>query len=283
MLLSKYPGFLRGSARLRKVEEVLRAASMFPGRENIAGLEVLRLTPRHIDQLLLIDSPFLFLGRPRLPEHVAQFLWIVSPFNPLNGYRAPARARDRSFFRRLFHSAFRIRHSPLSLSARDRFLLDLTARFRPLTSLAVHRRLCRAIDRYWDRMTLDQPPSGGGRRVPVSFSASVVNKIATAYGWPDEVLDEHGTPIPGKGILDMPIPRLYQYWRWITVTENPDTPLFSKRVNEFQERTKTRWRARAAAAGFEDDPITMSPRLDGIEKYLIATGRLNPGRPIPTS
>jgi hypothetical protein len=238
MILSDYPGYERGLARLRRVEDVLRAFAMTRQLERINGIHVRQLTPRHLDLLLLIGSPFLISPARRRafrvfaqPEDVAQFLWIVSPDNPLDGSRPP-----ENFF----------------------------ANLRP-DEPDYFRQFYRAIDRYYDRAMLDRPAAPlGGRAVATSLSASMVNRIASAFSWKDEIFDRKGRPIPFAGILDMPVARLYQYWRWIITDRNPQTPLFSRFQDAFKSRVILKWRGRAKAAGFGDD----------VRAYLISVGKI---------
>jgi hypothetical protein len=252
MMLEHYPGLARGLARLAQVEQVLRSAAMFDGLEEINRVPVVRLTPRHVEQLLLVKSPFFYHGVAREPEHVAQFLWIVSPSNRLNG--RPRRSKMQSFFWWLFRAC------GCAPTERDLFVRSLP--------LHQYRRFYRGIDRYLDRMFLDQPASsaGGGRLIGTAWGISMVNRIATAYGWPDQVMDDEGFPVPGAGVLDMPIPRLYQYIRWLDCVADPDRPVFSKFSDAFKRRVVLAWRRRAFLAGFADD----------VPAYLLSIGRLSP-------
>ena len=268
MLLHKYPGLVRGEARLRAVAEILRIAAMLPVAEEIGGFPVVRLTPRHFDLLILANSPFLYRkDRPGCPtrylEDVAQFLWNISTENPLN----------QNTWRRLagvFLSGFRF---PLSGIHRLRFCRRLRVLIDKDPRLGF--RLERAIDRYFNRVQLDKPPTGNGRVIRTATSASIVNRIAGAYGWPDEVLDLFGLPVPGAGVMDKPLSRLYQYWRWITVDKEPSAPVFSDSAAEsFSARVQKKWRDRAEEAGYVNDPIGSPYRLDAVEKYLISVGRL---------
>lgn len=260
MLLSKFPYLLSGLARLQAREDALRSAPMLLGDEEINGLPVATLTARHFEQLSLIASPFLATPRRRraipcrvTPVQVAQFLWIISLFNPINR-RTPQRLRDFLLFRGMG-------------VMRSRF-------FRSLKKIPQPENFERAIDLFIERMFFDQPAGGGGRIIPVSFSASVVNRIAAAYGWPAEVLDLFGLPIPGKGVMDMPIPRLFQFWKCILADKKPDAPLFSKLRDNYRDHVVTKWITRARAAGFQDDPPGAPGHLDAVEKYLISIGKL---------
>jgi hypothetical protein len=246
MILSDYPGYERGRARMRRVEDVLRTFALTRLPERINGIEVRQLTPRMLDLLVLTNSIFLVPRETRrkfnvraLAEEVAQFLWIVSLKNPLDGSKPPA---------------------------------DFYASLRP-DEPEYFQRFYRAIDRYMDRALLDRPAAAiGGRIVSTAFSVAIVHRIAAAYGWEDEVFDTKGRrPIPFKGILDKPIARLYQHTRWIELDNNPSAPIFSRFQDAFTKRTIIKWRARAVADGrFGDDIATVDVRA-----YLIAIGKLS--------
>lgn len=281
MLLSEYPGYERGRARMRRVEDVLRAFAMTRLPERVNGLDVRQLTPRMLDLLVLTNSIFLVPKATRLAfkvaalaEEVAQFLWIVSLENPLDGSKPPA-----GFF----------------------------ASLRP-DEPEYFQRFYRAIDRYMDRALLDRPAGAvGGRIVSTSFSVAIVHRIAAAYGWPAEVMEHFGnsksqapsskqnqksntasparteirnlaSPVPFAGILDTPIARLYQYARWIHLDIDPSAPIFSRFQDAFTKRTILKWRARAVADGrFGSDLATVDVRA-----YLLAIGKLGSAQ-VPVS
>lgn len=219
----------RAEGRIARVEEVLRTFAMTGLDESINGIPCRQLTPRHIDLLLLANSPFLYKRESRKKyrviaqaEEVAQFLWIVSPTNPLNGAPPPA-----DFFKTL----------------------------RP-DEPVYFRHFYRAIDRYYDRAMIDQTHgSGNGRVVPTALSVSMINRIAAAYGWPAEVLDRKGRPIPGKGIMDMPVARLNQFVMWIRVESDSGTPIASKLRDRVHVRIVLRWHARAKELGVSVDAL----------------------------
>jgi hypothetical protein len=249
MVLTDYPGYERGLARMRRVEDVLRTFALTRLPEKINGIEVRQLTPRMLDLLVLTNSIFLVpretrhaVGVAALPEEVAQFLWIVSLQNPLNGRNPP-----KGFF------------ASLRPDEHDYF-----------------QRFYRTIDRYMDRALLDRPAAAvGGRIVSTAFSVAIVHRIAAGYGWPAEVADAKGRPVQFAGILDMPIARLYQYTRWLHVDADPSAPIFSRFQDAFRKRKIIKWRARAVADGrFGSDIATVDVR-----SYLIATGKLRSSQP----
>ena len=85
----------------------------------------------------------------------------------------------------------------------------------------------RIISRFLDRMFTDKPPAQvsekNTKKSDSSFAAWMIHKLASAYGWTDDA------------ILDMPIPRLFQYLRNIQRQENPElihfNPLRDKMTN----------------------------------------------------
>ena len=264
MICDEYPGLMRGRDRLARVEQVLRCAAMFDSLEDINGVPVFRLTPRHVEQLLLVKSPFFYRGIARQPEHVAQFLWIVAPSNRMNGKQRGG--KKHSFLRWLF------RRFGFDPSERDLFVHSL-----PLHN---YRRFYRAIDRYLDRMFLDSPSSAAnGKAVGTAVSIAVVNRLGRVYGWPDQVMDDEGFPVPGGGILDMPLVRLYQYIRWIDCEKDPELPTFSKLTDAFTRRTISKWHRRAKAAGFEDDrSLLPAVEWQGVRQYMVSIGKLPPSQ-----
>ena len=73
----------------------MRNDAMLGLPEEICGLTVLPLTPRHLNWLDIYASPFLYrispedlLQRPDIALHIARFLWVVSPqFSPFSSWR----------------------------------------------------------------------------------------------------------------------------------------------------------------------------------------------------
>ncbi len=82
----------------------------------------------------------------------------------------------------------------------------------------------RAIKRYLDRMLIDKPPQStakNGTRPDTSFAASAIHQLASEYGWSDE------------SILDLPIPRLFQYMRKIQRSRDFDMAHFNPLRDRF--------------------------------------------------
>lgn len=189
--LDKIPGLQKRVAAAAAEEERLRRLPFLPVPLDICGVPVRHFTPRHFLLLDEAGSPFFHPG-PIGAADIAQFLWVVS-------------------------AAFRI---PTPLTKDE--VNDIRDAF--LRSIARKRvdRLKAGIDSYIEKALFDRPDASGTDTPAVaSFAALLVDDIATAYGWPDEVLDADGFPIPGAGILDKPFARLLQYRRLIAWRLNP--------------------------------------------------------------
>ncbi len=92
----------------------------------------------------------------------------------------------------------------------------------------------RTINRYIDRMLIDKPPQRVGKitkdKADTSFAASMIHLIASNYGW------------SGEEILDLPLPRLFQYMRKIQRENDPKTSLWNPIRDRFTARWMTRFR-----------------------------------------
>ena len=89
------------------------------------------------------------------------------------------------------------------------------------------RASVRVIDRFLQKMMLDKPPirrRKNGAKVDTSFAASIIHAIASSYGWSDEL------------ILDLPMPRIFQYMRKIHRDNDPDLARFSPLRDRFRQR-----------------------------------------------
>lgn len=141
----------------------------------ICGVDALPLTLGHLQILDAIQSPFITRARDITSADIAQFLWIVSP-----GWRPPDTFIDRW--------------------RQDRFIKH--SRKLPFVEAAS------AIGEYLDDAFLDAPPQTGGdgpRKAPsVSFTASLVHCIASAYGW------------TRSEIATIPMAEIWQYIKIIT-------------------------------------------------------------------
>ncbi len=87
----------------------------------------------------------------------------------------------------------------------------------------------RNIGRYIDRMLIDKPPQPAGKLVKgkadTSFAASMVHRLAGEYGW------------SGEEILELPMPRIFQYLRRIQRENDPKSALW----NPIRDRFVARW------------------------------------------
>jgi hypothetical protein len=190
-----------GLARAKRVEETLRVTPFLPIGEEINGIRVRQLTARHLGILIEARSPFFLNTRPDR-EDILIFLWVVS-----HAYRPDGMGRAES---------------------------------NRIVAAAPHgARFARAIERYIKRALFDKPPASiGGVVISASYLAGMVHKIAFAYGWPDEVLDSEGLPVPNAGILDKPIARLFQYRKWIVAERDPYA---QPQVNPVSDKVRGQW------------------------------------------
>jgi hypothetical protein len=85
----------------------------------------------------------------------------------------------------------------------------------------------RAITRFIDRMLTDKPPAPAGpsdSKPDTSFAASIIHALAKTYGWTDDA------------ILDLPMPRIFQYLRKIRRDGDPDIAYFNPLRDRFTKR-----------------------------------------------
>ncbi len=180
MLLEDIPGYREEIEKARSLEAELRERAFLGVRREVCGVDVCDITPRRLSYLLAVDCAFISGGRIS-PEDVALFLWVLSPkFKPGSKWR-----------RWLF--------------------------VRGLRSLPFERCV-REICEFVDDQFMDSP-SGGGGEAYVSFQASLVNVVASEYGWSE------------RAVMDCPIPRLYQYLRAIQRNHDPRAILFNHRAD----------------------------------------------------
>jgi hypothetical protein len=147
----------------------------------VCGLLSHFLTPATYIRLWGCDNAFIH-GREPTAEDVAMFLWFISP-----GYSIDAGERHRF-----------IKHRVASLNAQQ-VVGDIYA------FLAVN---------FQDSLGGDSGAEGM-RKSYTSGIASIVDVLASEYGWSD------------LAILNMPFPRIYQYLRRIQIRNNPGAPLFN--------------------------------------------------------
>lgn len=164
-------------------------------------IEVRLLTLRMFVQLCAVRSPFLIGRRNVEAEDIAILLWRLSP-------RYDMRDDKRWLWLR-----FRRR------DARKEFMRSIQK--------FPFRATLRACNRYLDRMLIDAPPSSDTKtrvQIDTSFAATMVHQIAQNYGWSDDQ------------ILDLPIPRLFQYMRKIHRNIDNDLAYFNPIRDKFVHR-----------------------------------------------
>jgi len=86
------------------------------------------------------------------------------------------------------------------------------------------RTSVRSITRFLDRMLIDRPPGSSKsncQKPDTSFAASMVHQLAISYGWSDDA------------ILDLPMPRLFQYLRKIHRSNDPELAYFNPLRDRF--------------------------------------------------
>ena len=174
MLLSKIPGLSEAVKAAEREEEVVREFAFSGLPESICGLEVEPFRIPHLRQLILVDSPFV-TGKEPTPESVFDFLWIVSTIYPKSNSESKKALWER------------IKSANLDWA------------------LGIHAYVSEAM--------MDAPKGGGGNSPIASMSASLVNIIASSYGWSREQIEKE------------PIKSIYQYVRLIQRDANPESPI----------------------------------------------------------
>jgi hypothetical protein len=185
------PGYAEAINRETVNRELAFMARPLP----ICGIPIRHLSPRHHILLVGCENRFMIGGFVRR-EDVAMFLWFLSPEYQL----------DRA--------------------ARDRWLK------RTLRGLD-YQRATDEIREYIEAVIQDWPAStgAGNGKSYMAPVATLVDILASQYGWPDEV------------ILEMPLRRIFQYTRAIECRLNPKAILFNRsdrHVSEWlRRRTET--------------------------------------------
>jgi hypothetical protein len=185
-----------GLAEAVNAEQVNRELAFLPMPPPICGVPVRHMNARHHIILMGCGNRCLAGGRV-LPEDVAFFLWVLSPqYTTQPGFR-------------------------------EAFIAESV---RPLDFPSV----VLDISTYLDRVFQDwpAPPTDGAQRKQYTAPvASIVDILATEYGWSDEA------------ILEMPLARIFQYLRRITMRHNPRALMFNP-----SERVLSRYMQQRQAA-----------------------------------
>jgi hypothetical protein len=283
MEFSAVPGYTRALQRGYRLEDSFREFSYLDAPEFICGVEVGPLTLQAYLQLCAARSPFLVGGRHPFIQDVAVFLFRLSPaFAQAHAAKEEARTKVATAatlpYRELLRIArendllprFSILHPRSAILAQTRSALirlleqnveaiaesAFTRARRPFIELILFfdfeegfRRAVRSIDRFLDRMLLDQPPWSKSKNPSLDprdtcFATEVIHMLASAYGWSR---DE---------ILALPMPEVFQTIRKIQ-RDDPRCPeRYLAKVHPLANRFTRRHRAIArkaarAAAGFE--------------------------------
>lgn len=167
-----------GFAEAANAEQVNRELAFLPMPPPICGVPVRHMNARHHIIISGCGNRFLCGGRIQA-EDVAFFLWVLSPqYTTEPGFR-------------------------------EAFIAETV---RPLDFSAV----VKDINAYLDRVFQDWPASDGvERKLYTAPVASLVDHLASEYGWSDEA------------ILEMPLARIFQYMRRITLRHNPRALMFN--------------------------------------------------------
>jgi hypothetical protein len=179
-----------GLAEAVEKEASRRVAAFTPAPVEVAGVVLSPLTPAKLAVLESIASPVLAEEFPE-PEHLAVFLWYCS----------------------------------------EDFCVDLKARNRFLSRIAdvdYYKALTEAQDWLASQFE-DAPTTGSNDSKPsyVSWIASIVDAVASEYGWPE------------AEIMQIPFQRLTQYLRCIRMRHDPKAVMFNpsdKVKSEFMRR-----------------------------------------------
>lgn len=175
-----------GLAEARRRETEIRDRAFFPMQITIAGIPVRPFTLNHQIALEHLKNVFVVGGMFERPServaHAIQFIGIVSPICDVPpGMFFELRCRYRAFVARRF----------------VRRLLSKNA-----------NEVCTGIRTYLDEALYDSPGAGepsesGVHRVPeASFVASLIDDFYAA-----------GYPFSTEDVLNMPMARLWQFWR----------------------------------------------------------------------
>ena len=168
-------------------EQANRESAFLAVTPPICGLPIVHLSLRHWMQLIGCGNRFIRGERPE-PQDVAMFLWFLSP-----DYSCDA-------------------------TARAKFIAE---RVRPLDFLTATRE----IYAYLRRVFQDIPHGDGtGGKSYTAAVASIVDLLASEYGW----TDEH--------ILTLPLARVFQYLRRIEKRLDPKAMQFNR-----SERLISEW------------------------------------------
>ena len=213
--IDELPGYREAVAE----ESQARSEAFLPSlRRFICGVEVFPLSFAHVNLLNALKSPFMSRsnGMPS-PLAIAEFLWVISP-----QYQLWLAFRERVGSRHPWYANWRYNR------ARRSFVRSMRRRRIPWAVWVAH------IYRYLDRAFSDSPAGGGRQGFFANYysaEASVINIIASSYGWSDDK------------ICEIPVEKLWQYIRCIQRRNDPNMPMSnpSDRIRQVEfEKLKER-------------------------------------------
>jgi len=215
MFLSQIPGFNEELAATTRATTESRDFAFLNLPTRICDVEVNLMTLRHYIRLQQLQNPFI-CGGPILARDIAQILWILSPYyiEPFAFGLSPSLARARR-----------------ALATRRR--REIVGSFSGIEFSEAKE----AIAAYVDLMLADAPTGGNSGTVPVtSPTAVIIEFIAEAYGWPQETIGADGLPVPRGGILDLPLPSIYQHIRRIILLKNPTAAIVDRKTDALKRK-----------------------------------------------
>lgn len=207
-------------------EQALRSEAFDGDLEYILGVAVYRLSLRKVILLRELKSPFLTRATIPTPEDCLCLLWLLSPeyaeanrrLSALEVVR-PWRAKRR--FKRI-HRRFFQKHKKLA----NAIMEHQGRKFSPLVLM---------IDQYLELAHMDAPGSvPDGKWSPPYYSptAATIASIADSWHWSEDA------------ILDCPLRRLFQYYRWLVAKSgeslsNPSDVVRSKGLDKLLDEFGT--------------------------------------------
>lgn len=196
--VAQTPGYLEAVSQ----EQLVRDAAFLVTTERIGtgavSFVVGPLTFRKYLILRLAGSPLLPPVRTPAPGDLAQFLWVLQP-----DYAPENQAGRERFLRSC--QVFVPPRPPVFLTGRS----AKKWKARETAALRLAAELIDSAREFVDESLMDRPGGGVENGEPDYFSdaASVIGRLARAYGWPAET------------ILELPLKQLFQHLREIRVME----------------------------------------------------------------
>ena len=203
MNLLEIPGYKEALEKERSA----RGHAFLPIGREICGFPVRQMTLRDLRIRIQIGCPFVSRRAPddkaTIAGHVASFLWQIRA--PDWNSSAPTLPHARPKLARLF----------LLIVGKHETEREVFA--RRIVKIQIEDAI-KEINEYLDLMLLDAPSSRTGTiyAPKTDFAATIIRTIASTYHWSEE------------GILDMPLPRLYQHLREIVMMKNERAPIFNR-------------------------------------------------------